>query len=134
MAITLATDVDKITRVVSILQGKWTVHILCRVREHPVRLGQLKRAIPFASKKGLTASLRMLEDANIVIRRDFSDSRLHVEYELNEATREPLLTLLQCLIDASVVLHCSDDRPPIRRAPRSDSRGVRLGSAESGRV
>jgi DNA-binding HxlR family transcriptional regulator len=32
-----------VTRVVGRLQGKWTVQILCAMREHPVRLSQLER-------------------------------------------------------------------------------------------
>ncbi|WP_114205692.1 winged helix-turn-helix transcriptional regulator [Acidisarcina polymorpha] len=119
MAVALATDAETIVRVLAILHRKWTVHILCRVIADPVRLGQLRRAIPTASKKGLTASLRLLEEADIISRRDLSDSRLHVEYELNEAIRKPLTELLNCLVGASVVLACSDDRRPIQRGPTS---------------
>jgi len=45
---------------------KWTVKILCAMREHPLRLSALKREIPSASKKALTASLRSLETATSV--------------------------------------------------------------------
>jgi hypothetical protein len=56
-----------------------------------------KRAIPSASKKALTASLRSLEAARVVLRRDLSSSVLHVEYELADTMREPLVALLDHL-------------------------------------
>lgn len=49
---------DRIIQAVALLHGKWTVHILCKMRSGPVRLGYLKRTIPTASKKGLTSSQR----------------------------------------------------------------------------
>jgi DNA-binding HxlR family transcriptional regulator len=118
MAVALATDVETVVKVLAILQGKWTVHILCLVIEGPVRLGQLKRAIPTASKKGLTASLRSLENANVIVRRDLSDSKLHVEYDLNETIREPLSVLLGCLVVAGTVLPCSSVDPGGPGEPR----------------
>ena len=61
-----------------------------------MRFGQYKRSIPHASKKGLTASLRALEGAKIVVRRDLSSSVLHVEYEIADTLGEPLTNLLSC--------------------------------------
>lgn len=57
---------------VELLQGKWRMRILCVMRSSPVRLGQLARFIPSASKKVLTENLRELERAGIVERRDLS--------------------------------------------------------------
>src|SRR5882757_5109602 len=69
----------RVARVINLLEGKWTVQILCAMREHSVRLSDLKRAIPTASKKALTASLRSLEAAQVVLRRDLSNTVLRVE-------------------------------------------------------
>lgn len=44
-----------------LLQGKWRVEILCAMRSGPVRVGQLSRLIPGASKKMLAQNLRRLE-------------------------------------------------------------------------
>jgi DNA-binding HxlR family transcriptional regulator len=87
----------QVSWIVELLQGKWTIQILCAMREHPVRLSELKHAIPSASKKALTASLHSLEAARVVLRRDLSSSVLHVEYELAGAMREPLVALLDHL-------------------------------------
>ena len=84
----------QVSRVVELLQEKWTVQILCAMRTRPVRLSELKREIPSASKKALTASLRSLEAAHIVLRRDLSSSVLRVEYEIADTIREPLSALL----------------------------------------
>lgn len=65
-----------------LFQSKWSVHILCAMRSGPVRLGQLGRLIPGASKKMLAQSLRKLEGSGIVVRKDMSEFVLHVEYEL----------------------------------------------------
>jgi DNA-binding HxlR family transcriptional regulator len=89
----------RVLRVVELLQGKWTIQILCEIREGPVRLSELKRSIPAASKKALTASLRFLEVKRVVLRRDLSSSVLHVEYELAEAMREPVISLLDHLAE-----------------------------------
>jgi DNA-binding HxlR family transcriptional regulator len=80
-----------------LLQGKWRVHILCAMRSGPVRLGQLARLIPGASKKILTQNLRKLEGDGIVIRRDLSDIVLHIEYALDDKWRESVCTLLDNL-------------------------------------
>jgi len=88
-----------VSRVVGVLQGKWTIPILRAIRTQPVRLSELRRAIPTASKKALTTSLRSLEAANVVVRRDLSGSFLRVEYELAEPMREPLATLLDHLAE-----------------------------------
>jgi len=103
-----AAYTGRISRIVELLQGKWTVQILCAMREHPVRLSKLRREIPAASKKGLTASLRSLEAAGVVLRRDLSSSVLHVEYELADVMRKPLVGLLDHLAEWSK-LYVADD-------------------------
>ena len=75
---------ERIAQVIELLQGKWTAHVLCALCKRPVRLGELRRALPSASKKSLTASLRSLEAAHVVLRRDLSGPLLHVEYQLTE--------------------------------------------------
>jgi DNA-binding HxlR family transcriptional regulator len=89
--------IEQMSGVIKLLQGKWTIQILCEMREHPTRLSELQRLIPTASKKALTASLRSLEAKRIVLRRDLSSSVLYVEYELAENMRGPLLGLLNSL-------------------------------------
>jgi DNA-binding HxlR family transcriptional regulator len=79
------------------LEGKWKLEILCAMHEGPVRLSQLTRLIPSASKKALRASLRALETAQIVVRHDLSDTVLHVEYDFAHDKRDTVCSLLDQL-------------------------------------
>jgi DNA-binding HxlR family transcriptional regulator len=90
---------EQIVLGIKLLQGKWTIHILCAMRARSVRLSELRREIPSASKKALTASLRSLQAARVVVRRDLSSNVLHVEYELVDSMRAPLGTLLDLLAE-----------------------------------
>jgi DNA-binding HxlR family transcriptional regulator len=108
-------DSEHITRVIDTLRGKWTIQILCELQRGPVRLGQLKRSIPTASKKALTASLRWLEDARLIVRRDLTKSILHVEYELDDRMKEPLAALLTFLAWASLL-----PDPSVEHVPEND--------------
>ena len=89
----------RVSLVMELMQGRWTVQILCAMRSRSVRLSELRRVLPSASKKGLTASLRSLEAAKIIVRRDLSASVLHVEYELCELIRASLVELLDHIAD-----------------------------------
>ena len=80
-----------------LLQGKWKLQILSVMGSGPVRLGQLARFIPGASKKVLTQNLRKLEADGIVVRTDLSDVILHVEYDLNPDLRDSVSNLLSQL-------------------------------------
>jgi DNA-binding HxlR family transcriptional regulator len=106
---------------------KWKVHLLCAMRSGSVRLGQLGRLIPVASKKVLTQHLRQLEADGLITRTDKSDLVLHVEYALVKHSREDLLALLDHLaewgthyvgtpIDAISSLK-TKDREQSRRSP-----------------
>ena len=92
------------TNTVHLIQGKWKMHILCAIRAKPVRLGQLARDLPEASKKVLTENLRELEDAGLVIRRDLGGSIRHVEYDLKEELRPAIQSMLDHLADFGAAL------------------------------
>jgi DNA-binding HxlR family transcriptional regulator len=72
------------TRAIELLGGKWKLEILYAMRRGPIRLGQLGRLIPMASKKVLAENLRRLEALGLVLRTDLSRQVLHVEYRLAE--------------------------------------------------
>ena len=95
---------SEVANATKLLQGKWVIDILWVMRDRPIRLSELKRQIPTASKKALTARLRQLEAARIVQRHDLSNSVLHVEYSVAEAVRKPLLALLDCLAEWNKVI------------------------------
>jgi DNA-binding HxlR family transcriptional regulator len=80
-----------------LFQGKWRVEILCAMRLGPVRVGQLSRMIPRASKKMLAQNLRRLEADGLIVRHDMSEMILHVEYEFTNEAREEVCSLLDHL-------------------------------------
>jgi DNA-binding HxlR family transcriptional regulator len=92
-----AECLNRVARTIEVLRGKWTVQILCVLVDGPVRLSRLRRLIPTASKKALTANLRSLEKVQLILRRDLSKSVLHVEYEIAEPARAPLVALVDQL-------------------------------------
>lgn len=65
----------------------------------PVRLGELRRLIPHASKKVLVQQLHELEKDGIVVRTDFSRKIKHVEYTISAPLGDEVVTLLQLLSD-----------------------------------
>ncbi len=82
-----------------LLQGKWEIPILCAVQKGPVRLGQLMRLYPTASKKVIAENLRQLERDHILLRTDFSRTLLHVEYDFAEELRSEISQVLRSLAD-----------------------------------
>lgn len=88
----------KTANVAVLFRAKWTIEILYVMREGPVRLSELRRKIPLASKKALTSRLRVLEAAHVILRRDLSNTVLHVEYAITDGVREPLIALLDSLL------------------------------------
>jgi len=106
------TFITRVSKVNELIQGKWTLQILCAMRYGPVRLSQLKRFIPSASKKALRANLRALESTHVVVRLDLSSTVLHVEYNFADGMREAVSSLLDRMADWSDVLK---DEANVRR-------------------
>ena len=88
----------------ALFQSKWRVQILCAMRFAPVRLGELARIIPGASKKMLTQNLRQLEAEGIVVRKNMSDLVLHIEYELDDSMKEGVCILLDQLAEWGAIV------------------------------
>jgi hypothetical protein len=63
--------------------------------EGPVRLSNLRRKVPTASKKVLIDNLHKLENAGIILRRDLSTKVRHVEYELTQPVGVAMAKLIQ---------------------------------------
>jgi len=103
--------IRNVSRVTEMLQGKWTLQILCAMRTEPVRLSQLTRLFPAASKKALRASLRSLEMAGIVVRRDMSGLVLHVEYDFADDMRTTICSLLDHLARWGEILEGKEKVP-----------------------
>jgi len=85
--------------VLRLIRGKWKIPILATMLDSPVRLGQLQRLIPQASKKVLVQQLHELEKDGIIVRTDFSGKIKHVEYAISAPFGDEVLNLLRLLSD-----------------------------------
>jgi DNA-binding HxlR family transcriptional regulator len=93
-----------------LLQRRWTAQILLHMSSGPVRLSKLRRQIPGASKKGLSATL-LLVSSGFVVRHDLSGTVLHVEYEFAASMRDDIVRLLSSLsiLGGRIEVHPSKD-------------------------
>ena len=84
---------------ICLVRGKWKIPILASMLDGPMRLGQLRRLIPRASKKVLVQQLHELEKVGIIVRTDFSGKVKHVEYAISAPLGDQVVNLLQLLSD-----------------------------------
>ncbi len=90
--------------VIAALDGKWTVGILLALRKGPVRLAELRRLIPTATKKMLIESLRRLEHRGLVEREDLSTKMKHVEYKIPQEISEQIFIIVDGLASVEIQL------------------------------
>ena len=82
-----------------LVRGKWKITILANMLDGPMRLGQLRRLIPRASKKVLVQQLHELEKDGIIERTDLSGKIKHVEYAISDPLGDEVVNLLGLLSD-----------------------------------
>ncbi|MDR1899807.1 MAG: helix-turn-helix transcriptional regulator [Treponema sp.] len=71
--------------VLKILGGKWKIPILCALQlDGPTRYIELKRKIRGITNAMLASSLKELEGAGLITRRQFSEMPVRVEYSLTK--------------------------------------------------
>lgn len=71
--------------VFELLQAKWHARILLELcQKSPCRFTELKRAIPDISNTVLTTVLRRLEEKELIVRIQFNEHPIRVEYSLTE--------------------------------------------------
>ncbi|WP_298514941.1 helix-turn-helix domain-containing protein [uncultured Kordia sp.] len=86
-----------VTKIMSVVGGKWKFIILYIIRNSPKRFGQINQFIPSISNKVLTEQLRELEDDKIIQRRVLTDRiPVNVEYSLSAKGKQlvPLIELM----------------------------------------
>lgn len=67
---------------ISIVQGKWTLHILRDLISGKKRFGELRKAVDGINPKTLSVRLKELEEAGVVHREFFPEVPPRVEYRL----------------------------------------------------
>jgi DNA-binding HxlR family transcriptional regulator len=84
---------------IALIHGKWKIGILSNLQRGPVRLSQLRRMFPLASKKMLAQQLREMERDGLIIRTDLSGRLRHVEYSLSDSGGFAVLQLINTLTE-----------------------------------
>ncbi|MEM8567741.1 MAG: helix-turn-helix domain-containing protein [Bacteroidota bacterium] len=87
-----------VTKIMSVLGGRWKFIILYTIRKSAKRFGQINHFIPSISNKVLTEQLRELEEDGIIERRVLTDRiPVNVEYSLNSRGKEliPIIELME---------------------------------------
>lgn len=84
-------DCRAVSGVLSLIGDKWTVLVVSRLGEGPMRFNELRHAIGGISQKMLTSTLRGLERDGFVTRTVFPTIPPRVDYELTDLGRELLV-------------------------------------------
>lgn len=81
-------DPSLVSRVVAVLSGRWTIHVISVLNEHGrLRFTELRRLLPGIAPKVLTQRLRQLERDGLVTRSQLAESPPRVEYETTRLAR-----------------------------------------------
>ncbi|MGY6561616.1 MAG: winged helix-turn-helix transcriptional regulator [Luteibaculaceae bacterium] len=71
-----------------LLGGKWKLMILFQLAPQPLRLSELKKAIPDISEKMLIQELKTLCENHLVNRKNYGEVPPRVEYSLTQIGNE----------------------------------------------
>ena len=75
-------------KVINIVGGKWKIMILCVIdRDEVVRYGDLRRSIYGITNTMLAQSLKDMESDGLVIRKQYDEMPVRVEYSLSEKAK-----------------------------------------------
>lgn len=83
-------------RVLDAVGGKWKILILCALNEGgTLRYGQLRRMVYGITNAMLANSLKDLMESGLVVRRQYNEMPVRVEYALTEKGESLIPILLQ---------------------------------------
>ena len=92
------TETCALQQVVAWIGGKWKLPILCSLAANgPSRYHELLHATQGISNTMLSQSLKELERDRLIVRREYTEIPIRVEYELSEKARrlQPILSSLR---------------------------------------
>jgi DNA-binding HxlR family transcriptional regulator len=69
---------------VQLIGNKWKLLLLRNLLVAPCRFGEFRRSLPGISQKVLTENLKAMERDGIIVRIDYHEMPLRVEYRLTE--------------------------------------------------
>ena len=93
-----------LNRAMGLIGGKWKMQILCALSNNgPTRYNRLKKTLDGVSNTVLANALRELEEDGLVLRREYLEVPVRVEYEITAPGRA-LVPILDRLGDWSMGL------------------------------
>lgn len=91
-----------------IIGGKWKLSILCALHQDgTTRYNTLKRKIAGITNTMLVSSLKELEEDGLIVRRQYMEMPVRVEYTLTEAC-DDLMPILMQLAQWGVKVHTKE--------------------------
>jgi DNA-binding HxlR family transcriptional regulator len=106
--------------ILALIGSKWSMLLMCSLREGPTRSGELARRAGGISQKMLTQTLRELERHGLVHRHDYQEVPPRVEYSLTRlgASLSDLIRQIEGWVTANYTRmtavarrHAETDRP-----------------------
>ncbi len=92
----IASTICGLRKVLSIIGGKWKILIICSIDEVGVmRYNELRRKVEGITNTMLANSLHELERDGLVIRRQYVEMPVRVEYELTPKCKTMIPILLE---------------------------------------
>ena len=83
-------------KVLEAVGGKWKILILCAINEGgTLRYGQLRRMIYGITNTMLANSLKELADCGLIVRHQYDEMPVRVEYELTDKGKSLIPILLE---------------------------------------
>ena len=93
-----------LNRALELIGGKWKMQILCSLYNNgPTRYNQLKKTLDGVSNTVLANALRELENDGLVLRREYLEVPVRVEYAITKPC-ERLIPILDQLGNWSMAL------------------------------
>jgi DNA-binding HxlR family transcriptional regulator len=99
--------------ILELIGSKWSMLLICALRNGPIRTGALRREVQGISQKMLTQTLRDLERHGILERIDHAETPPRVEYRLTPLGQSLSTLVLQ--IEAWVMQNYSQMTRAVRR-------------------
>lgn len=81
---------ERFENFIRMMGGKWKLRIIyiLALQGH-LRYGELKRSLSSITHKMLSVQLKELERDGLIVRTEYTELPLHVEYSLSDIGREP---------------------------------------------
>lgn len=85
-----------VRKVLNVIGGKWKILILCAMNGHAsMRYGELRRTIVGITNTMLAQSLHEMEADGLILRRQYDEMPVRVEYSLTEEAASLIPILLE---------------------------------------